>query len=275
MPADVPSTVIYVLSGGVGASGEGVVLTVLAQFPEATVPVTTVANIRETGQIDEVIVQARDQQALLVHTLVDDEIRTYTIQAAEKAGVPQVDLMGDILTWITRTTGQKPEGQPGLYRKLRKDYFERVEAIEYTMAHDDGKKPEGWPQAEIILAGVSRVGKTPLSLYLSVLGWKVANVPFIPDIPLSPRLFKVEPWRVIGLTMEPGQLLLHRKERQSRLGVKGTSAYIDPNLVYAEVEAARKIFLKNGFRVLDVTDKPIETSADEVVRMVTRAIRSH
>jgi regulator of PEP synthase PpsR (kinase-PPPase family) len=142
------------------------------------------------------------------------------------------------------------------------------------MAHDDGAHPQGWPQAEIVLVGVSRVGKTPLSMYLSVLGWKVANVPLVPELRQSlrspPELFELDRRRVIGLSIEPGQLLAHRQQRQRRLGALGPSAYSDPGAIYEESEAARQIFARGRFSVIDVTDKPIETTADEIVERVTR-----
>lgn len=174
------------------------------------------------------------------------------------------------MAWLSAALEREPLDQPGVYRQLRRDYFDRVAAIEYTMAHDDGKDPAGWPSAEVVLTGVSRTGKTPLSIYLSVLGWKVANAPIVAGMPPPPDLFKLDPRRVVGLTVEPGQLLLHRQQRQRRLGAPGASTYVEPESVYEEVQAARKVMRQAGFAIIDVTDKPIETSADEVIRLITR-----
>ena len=159
-----------------------------------------------------------------------------------------------------------PKAQPGLYRKLHSEYFERVAAIDFTMAHDDGKNPDGWPQADAVLVGVSRVGKTPLSLYLAVLGWKVANVPLVPQIPLPESFFSLDPQRVIGLTVEPDQLMEYRARRQRMLGAPGPSAYADPESIYEEIEEARKVFRKGRFKIVDMTDKTIEQGADEIIR---------
>ena len=134
----------------------------------------------------------------------------------------------------------------------------------------DGQNPDGWSEAEIVLVGVSRVGKTPLSMYLTVLGWRVANVPLVPNLDPSPELFRLDPRRVIGLTMEPGQLVFHRQQRRRRLGATGLEAYTDPVAIYEELEAARKIFRRHGFSVIDVTDKPIEASANQVIDLITR-----
>lgn len=260
-----PSPVIIV-SGGVGASGEQMVLTVLAQFPDLTVPVITIGNVRQRREIEGAVERAARSGALLVHTLVDEQLRELLVALADEQQVEQIDLMGDLLERLSERLGVLPAGQPGLYRKLRQSYFERVDAIEYTMAHDDGRNPNGWLQADVVLAGVSRVGKTPLSLYLSVLGLRVANVPITPPVPVHPELFKLDHHKVVGLTIEAGQLLYFRRKRQARLGVSGRSDYVDPQKVLAELETAREAFERGGFHIIDVTDKPIESSADEILR---------
>jgi regulator of PEP synthase PpsR (kinase-PPPase family) len=264
---------IYLVSGGTGASGEQLVHTVLAQFPECQVPVIIVPRVRHKEQIEDVVAKAESTGSIIVHTMVDARLRHILIQLAHDQDVVCVDLMGDLLSRLTETLQQDPIGRPGLYRQLHHAYFERVTAIEYTMAHDDGQNRDGWPQAEIVLTGVSRVGKTPLSMYLSVLGWKVANVPLVKGVSPPSELFQLDRRRVIGLSIEPGQLVIHRQQRQSRLGAPGPSAYTDAAAIYEELEAAQQIFQRGGFTVVDVTDKPIETSADEIIERVTRQLR--
>lgn len=261
---------IYIISGGAGASGEQVVHTALAQFPGKQVLVITFPHIRRPEQVDDVIAQAKKNHATVVHTLVEEPLRQYTITRAQENSITALDLIGSLLTHLAQVLGQQPLGHPGLYRRLHKDYFERVSAIEYTMAHDDGKSPQGWPQADMILLGVSRAGKTPLSLYLSVLGWKVANIPVVADIPLPKDIYLVDRRRVIGLYIEAGQLLLHRQQRQSHLGAPGPTDYTDPQKILEEVEMAKSTFRRNSFSVIDVTDKPIESGADEAIRIIER-----
>lgn len=262
---------IYIISGGAGASGEQLVHTVLAQFPENKVSVITAAHVRRTAQLEEIIFQAAKDNAIIVHTMIDAHLRNTLQQLAEKHQVVAIDLMGNLMTHLSEALGQEPVEKPGLYRQLNRDYFERVAAIDFTMAHDDGKNPNGWSQAEIVLTGVSRVGKTPLSMYLAVLGWKVANVPLVPTIPPPLELFHLDPKRVIGLTIDPTKLLMHRQQRQRRLGkLTGVSPYSDPVKLFEEVETADRIFARGGFSVIDVTDKPIEASADDVIKLITR-----
>jgi regulator of PEP synthase PpsR (kinase-PPPase family) len=264
---------IYIVSGGVGASGEQLVLTVLAQFQDAHVPVITVGNVRQVEQIEDVVTRAAKTGGTIAHTLVEEHLRNALIQLAQTRGVFAIDLMGPLLGRLAEILGKQPLGQPGLYRQLNLAYFERVAAIDFTLAYDDGRNSQGWPLADIVLVGVSRVGKTPLSMYLSVLGWKVANIPLVPGMPPKPELFQLDRRRVIGLHLEPDQLLIHRQRRQRQLGAPGPSAYADPIAILEEVEAAKRMFKQGGFSVVDVTHKPIETSADEIIRLITRQLQ--
>jgi regulator of PEP synthase PpsR (kinase-PPPase family) len=238
----------------------------LAQFPEDAVQVTTVGQVRDPEQITETLHRAQKLGALVVYTLVDPALHDHLRREAERLQVQAIDLMGPILAWVTEKIGIAPKAQPGLYRHLHAEYFERVSAIDFSMAHDDGKNPDGWPQAHAVLVGASRVGKTPLSLYLAILGWKIANYPLVPQVPVPEELFGLDPRRVIGITVEPDQLLQYRTSRQKQLGAPGPSPYADMEAIYEEVEAAKKIFRKGGFKVIDMTDKTIEQGADEILR---------
>lgn len=265
---------VYVLSGGTGASGEQLVHTVRVQFPGAQVPVITVNHVRQVEQIEKTVAEAAARGGTIVHTLVDPVLRQSLIDQARIHGVIEIDLMGALLSRLTEVLGQEPVAHPGLYRSLYQAYFDRVAAIEFSMGHDDGQKAEGWPQADIVLIGPSRVGKSPLSMYLAVLGWRMANVPLIPELPVPPGLSALDRHRVIGLTMEAGQLLFYRRQRQRRLGTRPLGAYVDPAKIHQEMEAARALYRHHGFFALDVTDKPIEASADEIVDLITRRLGS-
>lgn len=264
---------IFIISGGVGASAEQVVHTVLAQFPQGGVQVVTIPNVRNEDQLVEAVERARLNEAVIVHTLVNHYLRDQLKSLTQKAGVAAVDLMGDLIQQVQRISGEPPLEQPGLYRRLNRQYYDRVSAIEYTMTHDDGKDSDGWVQAEILLLGVSRSGKTPLSLYLSVLGWKVANLPLVPDLRLPEALGKFDRQRMYGLKIDAGQLLLHRQERQRSLGAPGLSNYTDPNKVIEELDFALELYRWLGCTVIDVTDRPIESSAEEIIRLMAKRFR--
>jgi regulator of PEP synthase PpsR (kinase-PPPase family) len=267
-----PSVPIIIVSGGVGASGEQVVRTVLAQFSAANVPIAIEPYVHRLEQLQAVVERAAASGGVLVHTLVDAGLRQQLVELAAASNVAAVDLFGPLLTHLSQVLDQQPAGQPGLYRQLNHSYFQRVEAIEFAVAHDDGKRIHELPLADIILLGVSRVGKTPLSIYLSMSGWKVANVPQVPTVAPPAELFQVDRCRVIGLTMAPVQLLVYRRARQQSLGIVGGS-YTEHEAVGEEVRAANHFFATSGFTTIDVTDKPIETSGEEVVMTITRQLQ--
>ena len=263
---------IFILSGGVGASGEQIVNTALAQFPGNKARTCTIGNIRLPEQISRALAQAHQVGGLVVYTLVDDSLCRQLVEEARAMNVQTIDLMSPLLDWLSEALNQKPAREPGRYRQLHREYYDRVAAINYTLAHDDGQNAEDWPQAEIMLVGVSRAGKTPLSVYLSVLGWKVANFPLVPEIPVPPALFELDPARVVGLTLAPEQLLMHRRQRQSTLGVKGGSDYADLESIEAELQQARKVFREGHFHIVNMTDKTIEHGADEIIRKLAGSL---
>jgi regulator of PEP synthase PpsR (kinase-PPPase family) len=261
---------LLVVSGGSGASGEQAVRTLLAQFPAVEIPLRVVPHLRTPQQITTLVDEAAATNAILVHTLVNRELRDKLLAAAQAKGVPHFDLFGPLLDHLADLLDQPPLGTPGLYQQLHAAYFKRVEAIEYAVAHDDGKRIEDLPLAEIVLLGVSRVGKTPLSMYLSVLGWKVANVPLVVQVPPPPILFEIDPQRVVGLSIAPLQLLTHRRWRSQSMGL-AEGAYVDRHAVQEELRAAQHFFATHGFAIIDTTDKPVETSGEEVIAAVSRA----
>jgi hypothetical protein len=152
----------------------------------------------------------------------------------------------------------------------REAYFKRMEAIAFAVAHDDAQRIDELSEAQIVGVGPSRVGKTPLSIYLSVVGWKVANVPLIPDLPPPAQLLEVDRRRVVGLIIEATQLVAHRRWRRHALGIPQDSSYTDPAQIYEELEWVRSFCRQHGFAILDVTDRPIEASAEEVITLINR-----
>jgi regulator of PEP synthase PpsR (kinase-PPPase family) len=266
------TTSIIIASGGTGTSGDQLVRTALAQFENVDVSVEIVPQIREVAQLEQVIAQALATNATIVHTLVDTDLRNKLIDLAQDHHITHIDLMGPLLSNLQLHLRQDPLGQPGLYRKLRERDLKRIEAIEFAVEHDDGQRIHDLALAEIVLTGVSRVGKTPLSVYLSTMGWKVANVPLIKGISPPSALFEIDPRRVIGLTIEPGQLVAYRQRRQHHLGTAASSPYVEPQELVEELEFALRIFRQGQFAIVNMTDKPIEESAHEIANIVTRKL---
>jgi hypothetical protein len=263
-------TRIYIISGGVGASGEQIARTALAQFQDVDVPVVVAPLVRSGEDLRAVLDEAAATGGMIIHTLVDEDLRNQLTAAAQANAVVEIDALGPVLEDLSKLLGRQPVGTPGLYRKLREDYFRRVEAIEFAVGHDDGRKTDELRDADIVLIGVSRAGKTPLSMYLAMRGYKTANVPLVNGIEPPAELFEIDRRRVVGLTLETERLVGYRRQRQPRLGASASTVYSDPREILSDLEFARRVFRRGRFSVVDVTSKPIEESANEVVALLAR-----
>lgn len=263
---------IFVVSGSTGATGELLARTVLAQFPDVHVALEIERRVVTVEQIRTIIARAAQYPgAIILHTMVNQTFRHILIEEASMAGVKTFDLSGPLEEHLSLELDVKPLGQPGRFHQINRAYFDRVDAIEFTVSHDDGQRVEDLEKAEIVLLGVSRVGKTPLSMYLSVMGWKVANVPLVPLIAPPAELFKVDRRRVVGLIIEGTQLMTHRRARMQRTGV-AEGDYVRLQAIVEELREVTHFFYRHGFAVVDTTDKPIESSAEEITALVTRRL---
>jgi regulator of PEP synthase PpsR (kinase-PPPase family) len=262
--------VIFVVSGGVGASGEQLAQTALAQFEDVQTEVIVEAGVRSFEDVRAAVDRAAAAGGTIIHTLVDARRRADLISLARAKRVVELDVMGPLLDGFATLLDREPVGRPGRYRRLHEEYFERIEAIEYAVQHDDGGRADELAQAHIILAGVSRVGKTPLSMYLAMRGFKTANVPLVKQVAPPQELFEVDRSKVVGLSVDPERLLSFRRRRQRDLGHAASTSYSDPREIYEDLEHALEIFRKGRFAFIDITNKPIEESASEVVALVSR-----
>jgi len=263
---------ILIVSDGTGASAERLVRSMLVQFGDANVPLITLPGVDRTDAIDHAIDTARRRRAIMVvHTILAPELRFHLQARCADVGLASVDLTGALLEGLSRHLGKPSRYRPGLYRRLHREYFQRVEAIDFAIGHDDGQNPDTLPAAEVVLLGVSRSGKTPLSMYLAMQGWKVANLPLVPDADPPRQLDLCDHRRLVGLTITSELLVQHRTHRQASLGTL-PARYAEPSRVYHEVEAARAFFRLRHIPTVDVTNKPIEASAREVITRVTRRL---
>ena len=191
-----PST-IFVVSGGKGLAGNNMVQSLLIQYPENRVPVVIVPNVSSEDDLTMITLRAKQENGIIAHTMVNRHMREKLIQLAKDHGVREVDFMGKLANILDQELGSSLQS-PGLYREINQKYFDRIDAMEFTLNHDDGLSPQRLNEAEIVLCGVSRSGKTPLSVYLALYGWKVANVPLVPGINPPEELFKIEPVHTAG-----------------------------------------------------------------------------
>lgn len=259
---------IYVVSGGKGLAGDAVVKSLLVQFPNHRIPVTIVPDILSDEGARKTVHEAKMNNGLVVHTMVDKQMRSTVNRYCNEMNVPSFDLMGNLSDYLSQQLKTEPINQPGLFRKLHQEYFDRIKAIEYTLNTDDGMNPDRLHHSDIILTGISRTGKTPLSVYLAMFGWKVANVPLVNNIPPPDELFKVDPKRVFGLSISMNTLIEQRRRRVATMGAFDHRSYLDPSEIILELDYATKIFRRGGFTTIDVTNKPIESSANEIVKFI-------
>ncbi|MEI6679384.1 MAG: pyruvate, water dikinase regulatory protein [Mariniphaga sp.] len=260
---------IYIVSGGKGLAGDALVQSVLIQFPDNRLPVIVVPDVLNQQKIDEVIARALETNGVIVHTMVDPEVRKMLIKSCDQQRVNHIDLVGNLSDYLSELLNIQPISKPGLYRLSNIAYFKRVEAIDFTLKVDDGQNPEKITHADIVLTGVSRTGKTPLSVYLAMFGWKVANVPLIPGIEPPEGLFTADPGRVFGLNISLVYLIAQRANRVKSLHLDEDADYINKRKVAEELMYARRIFEKGGFTEIQITNKPIESSANEILSILT------
>lgn len=266
---------IYIASCGEGVNAFHLVESTLVQFPDSDITVVKVPRIRTESQVDELIDKVKDIESIIVHTIVNSRLRRYLTRQGMDNHIVTIDLMGPIISKIQTFLGRQPLETPGLYREIHLVNLEQVSAIDFALAHDDGLNPETITDAEIVLIGLSRAGKTPLSMYMSVLGWKVANIPFVPGVPMPRNLDCVDRRRVFALNINPEQLQAHRRMRQESLGAKDIYAYSGKDEIKKEIKYAQKYYITKGFSMINVSNKPIETSAEEIIEMVMRRFKAN
>jgi len=259
---------IYIISGGKGITGENVVKSILVQFPDFKIPTSIISGLVTREDVLAAVLKAKENNGIIVHTLVNKRMRALLTSSCLENNVVHFDLFGQLTDYLTSTLGAEPIQVPGLFRKINQDYFDRVAAIEFTLSTDDGMNSRKLSHADIILTGISRTGKTPLSIYLAMFGWKVANVPLVKDIPPPDELFKVDSKRVFGLTIDSSNLLAQRKRRVSQMGSFNSGPYLDVKAINEELVAADNVFRKGRFTVIDVTNKPVESSANQIVHLL-------
>ncbi len=261
---------IYVVSGGQGIAGNNLVQALLIQYPNNNVPVVIFGEVDSEEEIFGIIKKAKANGGLIAHTMVNPDLRRRINELGEEFKVSVIDLMGQLADYLDKRLDMKPLIHPGLYREINYQYFDRIESIEFTLSQDDGMSPQRLQDAEIILTGVSRAGKTPLSVYLAMYGWKVANVPLVPGVLPPDELFEIDPQRVFGLYIGASQLIAHRQKRLSSWKNYQNESYIDRHAVREEIKKAMFVFDRGGFTVINVSNKPIESTANEILYFMSQ-----
>lgn len=257
--------VIYVVSDSVGETADLVVKAAASQFYSTEVEVNRVPYVEDTETIREVVILAKETKAIIAFTLVVPEIKQYLVDLAAEEQVQVVDILGPMMTSLEGLTKRQPRREPGLVHKLDEEYFRKIEAIEFAVKYDDGRDSRGLLRADIVLIGVSRTSKTPLSQYLAHKRLKVANVPIVPEVEPPEELFKIHSKKCYGLRISPDQLNHIRKERLKALGLNADANYANIERIKKELAYFDEVAERIGCTVIDVSNKAVEETANIIL----------
>ncbi|MBM7620297.1 regulator of PEP synthase PpsR (kinase-PPPase family) [Bacillus tianshenii] len=264
---------VYILSDSVGETAELAVKAAISQFNGANFHLKRIPYVEDIATITEVISIAKINHGLIAFTLVVPDMRQHLISLAKKEGVPVYDIIGPLVDLMEQEYKVKPKYQPGLVRQLDDDYFKKIEAVEFAVKYDDGRDPRGIIKADIVLVGVSRTSKTPLSQYLAHKRLKVANVPIVPEVDPPEELYKVSPEKCFGLKISPEKLNDIRKERLKALGLNDKAAYANLERIKEELAFFETVVNKIGCEVIDVTNKAVEETANLISNIYNNRLK--
>jgi len=260
--------VVYLVGEGTGETVTKLANAALSQFAPNSIEVRLFTMVEDKARILSILSGARKEKALIAYTIVDSQNRDFLEREAAKRGVEAIDVLGNLIIKLALFLDQKPLGIPGKQHQADASYYRRIEAIEFTVKHDDGKAPHTMQKADLVLIGLSRTSKTPLSSYMAQIGWKVANVPLFPDITPPKEIFKMDQLRVYGLIIEPEALVRVRKERLKYLGLPDTADYADRDKIEREIKWCRTFYRKHPqWPIIDVSGKAIEETAAKIMQL--------
>jgi regulator of PEP synthase PpsR (kinase-PPPase family) len=259
---------VMIISDATGETAERMVRAATLQFTDVPVNVRTYSRVRLESECEKLIEKAAELHALVVFTVVNNEERDLLWKLVERYNVEAVDLIGALIGKLGAFLGSSPVGVPGLLHTITEDYFRRIEAVEFAVKNDDGAEPRNLPKADLVLVGISRTSKTPLSTYLAQKGLKVANVPLVLGVDPPTELEQVDQNKVYGLIIRPEALERIRKARLTHLGMPPDSSYGTRKHIEEELGYSRSIFRAHAnWPVIDVTSKAIEETAADILRI--------
>ncbi|UOF88932.1 kinase/pyrophosphorylase [Fodinisporobacter ferrooxydans] len=262
--------IVYVVSDSIGETAEFVVRAAASQFDSGHYEIRRVSYVDDEDSIKEVVLAAKEVGGFIAFTLILPSLRNAMMDYAAAAGVHVVDIMGPMIDAFRTVYKQEPKLRPGLVHQLDEDYFRRVEAVEFAVKYDDGRDSRGLLRADVVLIGVSRTSKTPLSMYLAHRRIKVANVPLVPESSPPDELFQLPVKHIIGLTINPDELNLIRQERLKSLGLTPQASYAKYERILFELEFADKIMKRLGCPVINVSNKAVEETASIILDLMKR-----
>jgi len=259
---------IVVISGATGRTATQVVQSALAQFDDPDARIVKKTNVRSAQEAARIVQNLAGQRAVICHSLVTPKVRDAVLMEARRQDIPTVDILGRVVAMLSDHLGTQPHRQPGLSYKHQKDYFDRIDAISFTLDHDDGARIHELSDADVVLVGVSRVSKSVTCFYIGYRGVRAANVPLIPTFEIPQQLLDLPSKSVIGLTVNPNRLLAVREARRQAMGGAPLEAYIDRREIRRELYFAESLMEKHRWRQIDVSYMSVEEVASNVLRMI-------
>lgn len=259
---------LHLLSDSTGETLENIAKAALAQYDDVETIRHFWPMVRSEAHLERILQEIAHNPGLVLFTLVSSEMRRALETRCRALGLPAVAPLDPVNDALSNLLGQQAKARPGRQHVLDAAYFARVDAIQFTIAHDDGIGWENWEEADIVLAGVSRTSKTPTSIYLANRGYKTANIPIVPESPPPAKLFELQHPIVVGLTTSADRLIQVRRNRLLSLNQSAETAYVDQDAVAREVAFARRMFADNGWPVIDVTRRSIEETAAAIVALI-------
>lgn len=260
------------MSDSIGETAEKVCLATASQFLGDNFDIIRIPYVDSAKQIESVVLEAAKSQSLICHTIVSPVLRDIMDEQTKRLGVKVIDILGPMIHGAIEISGLAPKNQPGLMHVMSHDYFKRIEAVEFAVKYDDGKNPWGLSKADVVIIGVSRTSKTPLSMYLAhQRRIKVANVPLVPELMPPEELFKLPADRIVGLIVNPAKLNEVRLERLKTMGLSDTASYANDERIMEELVYAKKIMQQLNCLVIDVSNRAIEETANVILDHVRKA----
>lgn len=259
---------IYIISDSVGETAEHVARAAAGQFKNSSFEVKKYPYMDDALRIQEILEEAITRKSILVFTTVLEPIRLQITQFCKEHHLPFIDVMSPLIHAFKHFLGEEPVNEPGTIHKLDEKYFNRVEAVEFAVKYDDGKDPRGVKKADVVILGVSRTSKTPLSMYLAHKNIKVANIPLVPEVPVPKEVYEISPKKIVGLKTSPHKLNEIREERLKALGLTSNAIYANMDRINEELVYAEEIMKKIGCPVIDVSSKAIEETANIILQIL-------
>lgn len=268
---------VFIISDSVGDTASAIVSAAMSQFSNENASIYRLSKLSSLSQVQDFIEGhvVEGDPGIAFITIADPQLSQDVCSYVDKIGIEGVDLLGPAVSAIAKVTGKDPALRAGVNRELDDSYYKRIEAMDYSVDHDDGRLPEEYKYADIVLMGVSRTSKTPLSMYLASRGYKVANLPLAPGMNPPKEIYEVEKWRVFGLMSTPEVLSDFREKRLGSEGMQVAGVYASVDYIEKDLEEARAFMRKIGCIVIHTNNRAIEEIAQEILRYYDAALKAH